>query len=263
MQTSSGAGEPRFPVTFGDVGRVILVTLGFGVLFIIALVLMTTAGIAFPFDEHGQTFAFVAVILQAAYIVGCIYFVVMRRRGLDWRGIGLRPASRRWMLAAVLIGILGVPVVSALTYGLLSLLGQPIKNPQVDLLAPEGYTLFGFFSMLLAAGIVQPFAEELAFRGVLYKLLRKYWAVFPAALVSALLFGALHYFPQVIAGTTLLGFIMALVYERSGSLWVPVILHATYNSASLLVLFALLAAGIDVGAGVEAVLFGARLLLGS
>ena len=66
------------------------------------------------------------------------------------------------------------------------------------------------------------------------------------------MFGALHYFPQVIAGTTLLGILMALLYERSGSLWVPVVLHVTYNSASLIMLYAFLYMGIDFGPGIEA-----------
>jgi hypothetical protein len=89
---------------------------------------------------------------------------------------------------------------------------------------------------LVAAGflvcVVAPIAEELFFRGFLFGALRKHGLVI-AALVSGVTFGLVHVasspigFIVPLAG---LGVILALLYERTGSLYPPIALHALNNS---------------------------------
>lgn len=240
------APASAFPVTFGDVGWMLLAAAAFALLFAgISLAIFAT-GIDLMSLGGSQAFVFFATMLQSAFIVGCVYGIAMRRRGLDWRGIGWRPITGRWIILAIVIALAALPVINLLTAAVQTVLDRPIRSPQAEMLAPEGFSWFAVFAMLLAAGIVAPFAEELAFRGVLYRLLRKYWPVLPSALVSAFLFGLLHGILEVYPGTMLLGFVMALAYERSGSLWVPFTIHATFNSVSLLLLFLFLASGVDL-----------------
>ncbi len=249
-QDTPQADPARFPITFMDLGWMILTT----VFFVLALLgfglILTFMGLDIAGLAPGQGFIFVATLVQSAYMVGCVYVVGMRRRSLDWRSIGLRPVSKRWLLIAALIAVAGIPAVTIVTVTVQALLDRPFASPQADLIAPEGFNWFGAFGMVFAAGIVAPFAEELVFRGVLYRVLRNFWPVLPAAVVSSVLFGLMHGFVEVFPGTMLLGFVMALAYERSGTLWVPFVIHAVYNSLSLTMLFVFLAMGIDLAEGV-------------
>ena len=75
-----------------------------------------------------------------------------------------------------------------------------------------------------------PIFEELAFRGLLYPTLRLRVPPWPAALLSAALFGVAHgYGPQGFAAVTLSGMIWALGYERTRSLLPGMLAHAAGN----------------------------------
>ena len=75
-----------------------------------------------------------------------------------------------------------------------------------------------------------PIFEELAFRGLLYPTLRLRLPPWPAALLSAALFGVAHgYGVQGFAAVTWSGMIWALGYERTRSLLPGMLAHAASN----------------------------------
>lgn len=87
---------------------------------------------------------------------------------------------------------------------------------------------FLFFAIVVGA----PLVEELLFRGVVYQTLRGYVGVWPAVLLSALLFAAAHGEPHQILRLTVMGMVLAYSYERSGTLLVPMGIHAVQNSVA-------------------------------
>lgn len=240
------SAEGAFRITLGDTAWMILV---FGLLvglFGVGTVLAIRSGIDPTRVARSQTYVIAATLVQSIVMVGVVYMLGLRRRRMSWRDMGFRPLTRRWIVATVTIAILCEPVVSAITAGFQLVLHRPITSPQVSILAPEGFSWSGAIGMLVVAGICAPFAEELFFRGVLYRVMRRWWSVAVAAIVSALIFGLVHGMLDVFPGTTVLGVVLALVYERSGSLWSPYLLHAVYNSISIIAMFALLAAGVHI-----------------
>ncbi|HET6366143.1 MAG TPA: CPBP family intramembrane glutamic endopeptidase [Pseudomonadales bacterium] len=75
-----------------------------------------------------------------------------------------------------------------------------------------------------------PIFEELAFRGLLYPTLRLRLPPWPAALLSAALFGVAHgYGLQGFVAVTWSGMIWALGYERTRSLLPSILAHAASN----------------------------------
>lgn len=77
--------------------------------------------------------------------------------------------------------------------------------------------------------------EEIAFRGVLFRLIDDRWNTTVALIVSALLFGALH-LPN--PGATLwssfaiaveAGLLLGAAYKWSGTLWLPIGIHWAWN----------------------------------
>jgi uncharacterized protein len=85
-------------------------------------------------------------------------------------------------------------------------------------------TLAQFALTLLVAGLAVPFGEELVFRDVFYTWLRR-WGIVVAMSGSALIFGI----NVVLPATVVLGLLLALAYERSGSMWPGVVGHVLYN----------------------------------
>jgi membrane protease YdiL (CAAX protease family) len=86
--------------------------------------------------------------------------------------------------------------------------------------------------------LAAPFSEELFFRGFLYKGLRRRFSVWPAALISATVFGAAHYagvaFLLLIPALFVVGIGLALVYEKRQSLLASMAAHATFNLVGFL-----------------------------
>ena len=82
--------------------------------------------------------------------------------------------------------------------------------------------------------IAAPLAEELLFRGVLFRRMRTYCSWLPAALITSLIFAAFH--GNILQGVYgfLLGMLLTWVYERLHTIWGSVLLHAAANAASLL-----------------------------
>ena len=80
--------------------------------------------------------------------------------------------------------------------------------------------------------IVAPITEELFFRGFFYRTLRArlHWAA--AAPIVGLVFGSIHFSTGVEAVPPLvvLGIVFCLIYERTGSLYPCIALHALNNS---------------------------------
>ncbi len=105
-----------------------------------------------------------------------------------------------------------------------------------------GFSWFNVLVGIIAGGILIPFAEETYFRGLWYTTLRTRLPVAPAVIISSLLFGLGHSDSiALVAASTLIGIVNAIAYEKSHSLWLPIIIHAVNNTIAMLVLFSMLA----------------------
>lgn len=85
----------------------------------------------------------------------------------------------------------------------------------------------------LSAVIFAPLVEEIIFRGYLFRNLRTDLSPVWAMLASGFIFAAVHLDPQHILPLTGLGVALAYLYELSGSLLVPIIVHALWNALQL------------------------------
>ena len=88
----------------------------------------------------------------------------------------------------------------------------------------------GLMSVGLAVIIAAPIGEELLFRGFLYRALRQHVKVPLALAMTGGLFAILHMSPAQWLPYTVLGVAFGWIYERVGSLWAPIVLHALWNA---------------------------------
>jgi membrane protease YdiL (CAAX protease family) len=87
----------------------------------------------------------------------------------------------------------------------------------------------------IAAAVIAPVAEEFLFRGYLYPTLKRTLGALPSAIFGAVLFAAIHNNAVSLPGLALLALALTVAYEWSGSLWVPIFMHAFFNGISLLI----------------------------
>lgn len=102
---------------------------------------------------------------------------------------------------------------------------------------PEEF-LFGAWDTVVASAldaiVWAPLVEEIVFRGVLYTTLRRRLSPWMAALASAVLFGMVHGYS--LAGFVVIcwsGFLWAVAYEKSRTLWPAILCHAASNSLAV------------------------------
>lgn len=228
-----------------DVALILLATAGIFLAGIVALngLMIALTGSSVQPDEPNIFYNAGLGALEGIAFIGSVYLLGLLRRRLPWSAVGLRVPDRIWWVIAIAAGLIAIPLSGLVALLVQMLRGQPFNNPQLPFLAPEGFTWFGFLSMLLLGGVVAPFAEELFFRGVLYPWLRR-WGVNFSIVVSSVIFGAVHGELSVAASAVVLGLIMAWLVERSQSLWPAVIVHIINNSVKIILLYVLLATGL-------------------
>jgi membrane protease YdiL (CAAX protease family) len=88
--------------------------------------------------------------------------------------------------------------------------------------------------MSLNLAVLGPVGEEVFFRGFAYSALRKKYGVKKGILVSSLFFGAYHMIPWQIPYAVVAGVLLALVYEKTQSLYPPILFHIINNSVAVL-----------------------------
>jgi membrane protease YdiL (CAAX protease family) len=194
--------------------------------YVIAVLLAVSAceiGVAMIFaNTEPQAELVVLRIAELALMAGLIrHFCMIDSLGLT------APDRHAWRLFLVIAAVCAFAVLALL----FALSAVGISLPAY-LTAPtwvSGAT--GIMLMLLLA----PLAEELFFRGLVYRLLCQSFGQLAAVLLSATCFALMHgklFSPQLAGGV-----IFALAYQHSRNLWIAVALHAGGNAAVLAITF--------------------------
>lgn len=75
-----------------------------------------------------------------------------------------------------------------------------------------------------------PILEELFCRGLLYEVVRKRWSVALSIAISAIFFGAIHADLSTAIVAIVAGAIFSILYERTSSIFVTIIVHSINNA---------------------------------
>ena len=148
--------------------------------------------------------------------------------------------GKRITLAAI-----GLALLAWLIYIIVAALLSPLLQPdQEDITRELGADQESVISLVIAGiliVILAPLSEELFFRGFMFGAMRRSMSLWPAALISAVVWGSLHLSGGnigVAIQISILGIILAWLYERSGTLWAPVTAHGINNAIAFAVLVA-------------------------
>ena len=235
----TGPGEPavreeeRFPwATWGPLGAVGITLLALFAGILATLPFFALSGLESGEDPEGAT----AIAMQAVTALGLALIPIAAAwswsggllpglRALGFRSFDVGRASA-WAAAGV-----GAYLAFAIIYS--AIIGRPEQEEIVDRFGDLGF-------QILLIVIAAPLAEEIAFRGLLYGGLRKKMPMIPAAVIGGVFFGLLHFSTGWSAVPVLifLGVIFAVLYEKTESIWPPILLHAVNNGFALVVLSA-------------------------
>jgi hypothetical protein len=216
--------------------------------FVYVLLLAVTTGFADVLREaafgDNRLGAFLAIHSLVGLAVVFIAYRIIATKGqnprdalgLRWRGLSLQ------LVAAFCVFCASMPVFWAVSKAwtiLVEMLpGEELSAPQdlVVRFATSG-SVPEIVQIFVAAGLVAPLTEEFFFRGMLYGALRQRVRRGLAIAFVSVCFGAVH-LPALSAAVPMcvLGAVLCYVYERTGRLAVPVLLHAIFNLFQLSVL---------------------------
>lgn len=87
--------------------------------------------------------------------------------------------------------------------------------------------------MILVVGIIGPICEELMFRGIVFHRLKDWVKPQAAIIISALLFGIYHGNVVQFFYATCMGVMLAIIYDKTGTLWISIVAHIAANLWSL------------------------------
>lgn len=184
----------------------------------------------------------VFLTLHSVILLGSIRLIVLSRNGLSWSDIGLGRLTGRWVRLGIFGGVLCLPLVAMINLFVQGAMPEPLENPQIEALTGGDLSPAMLFLVLPVGAIIVPFAEEVAFRGILLRWLSLKAGGRIAIFGSALFFAMLHGIPHFIPAITALGIVLALLAQKTGSLWPAVIAHGTFNAVMIFTVYSLASA---------------------
>ncbi|HET8863214.1 MAG TPA: type II CAAX endopeptidase family protein, partial [Solirubrobacterales bacterium] len=203
----------------------VLLALGVGILMGIPAVIVDSPG-------DGDLSTGANVIVQLATALG--FLLVPIAIASRWGEASLREALRRLGVRRFGGEAIGWMVVAAIAYLVFAALYASLFGvPEQEDIAES----FGTLPLqILLIVIVAPISEEICFRGMVFGGLRTRLPAWAAALISGLIFGLLHALTGFSAVPPLMAFgvILALLYERTGSIVPGILLHMLNNSVALI-----------------------------
>jgi len=139
-----------------------------------------------------------------------------------------------WLRCALWIGGLALVLVvgSSLIAGLVELMGWAVKEQKSveEIFAPRSGGLSDEAYFLIPAAVIgAPIAEELVFRGLLFRRLALTVPSWLAYAASALAFAAIHGNPSGLPIYILQGLLFAAVYAKTGRLSAAIAVHFLNN----------------------------------
>ncbi len=170
----------------------------------------------------------VANVISIILIVGTVLWFY--REPLSALGLTTQRVPR-----ALLFGVVGFVIAfvaaAAVGYPIEQRFGvDPTQQALSQTAAAPGLLPIVFVS----GAIIAPIAEEIVFRGYMYKAFRDRVKPGYAILLSAALFSVIHLEWRAALSLFVIGIVLAYVYEKTGNLMAPITLHILNNAVAFL-----------------------------
>jgi uncharacterized protein len=225
--------EPSRAPRWKPWGSVLALILGFAGAIAGAVVIGVVAAIfGADFADPPPTVTILSTIAQDACLIGAALVLArLAQRPLP-RHFGLR-RTRLWPAVGwSLVAWFGFYAFTAAFIAILGL--NPPEDSLPQELGVEDSTV-ALVAVAILVAVVAPVAEEFFFRGYFFGALRNWRGIWPAAVITGLVFGGIHAGssdPAYLVPLAAFCFALCLLYVRTGSLYPCIGLHCANNSVA-------------------------------
>jgi uncharacterized protein len=176
------------------------------------------------------------IVQDVAFVLAAVYCAHIGGRLVRAWQFGLRPPGVGWKSA------IGYVVLLTVLFLILSAIWATVFNPKPEELLNKLGANETTSLLLLSAAltcVIAPICEEFLFRGYVFTALRSWCGTWPAAVITGVVFGLVHFgsAPALdlvpLAG---LGFGLCLLYRHTGSLYPCIAAHSLNNSLAFALL---------------------------
>ena len=184
------------------------------------------------FNDQPPAVTITATVVQDLCLIGSAVLFARMYGRFSPADFGLRP-TRLW--PAIGWAALGWVAFLVFTAAFVAIIGG---SPNDDKLPQELGVDDSTAAMLAVAflvSVVAPVSEEFFFRGYFFTALRNWRGLWPAAIGTGIVFGAIHGSsadPAFLLPLAFFGFVLCLIYARTRSLYPCIALHCANNSVA-------------------------------
>ena len=173
---------------------------------------------------NGGLFANLIEKMACIVIMGILFYQDSKQ--IRWEGEALSLVSVVLLLLIGAAACIGVNVL----FDLIGLKTLRAEDAQTVAQALYSDTVW---LQILVVGIAAPIAEELLFRGILYRRMRTWLGVGPSAVAALVIFAVAHGNLLQALYALLLGAILIWAYEHFAKLLAPILIHIAANLVSI------------------------------
>lgn len=208
--------------------------------FFLAMIVMITAvdHISQPPEDDTTRYG---LSLTAVVFNLLIYLPMLIRFGLLPRPATTGHTGVKSIIGLAFITVFGVQIF-AMAYelsGVLDAITSFFQCPKFQapvMIFLKGDT-YSTVMLIIAAVAIAPIGEECCYRGFLFNCLKKHTHTAVAAVLSSMLFAAVHMSVAQLLPLFLFAILQCVIYTRSKSLVAPIVAHAIFNAVSIGIIY--------------------------
>ena len=189
------------------------------------------------FSDYIDNSPWIGLLLTGFSALGLLSVIIifLKKRKSSLRDLGFKKikfSDFGWLLLAIISYIF---IVAIVLYVASFIPGFNSNQKQdVGYAAAAGWQIGLAFIGLV---IVPPIAEEIVFRGFLYKGLSSKWPKIFSALLTSFIFALFHFQWNVSVDVFVLSLVLIALLEKTKNLWMCVFLHAAKNFIAFATIF--------------------------
>ncbi len=170
------------------------------------------------------------IVSQLVILVPSLIGVLAARENLIELA-GFRKFKISSALMTVLFTFLFMPLVSLINMISMCFVDNAVAAVSGEILETP------FLVMLVLMGILGPMSEELVCRGIVYHGYKRTGTMMQAMLLSSMIFALIHMNFNQAAYAFVIGIAMVLLVEATGSIWSSILVHITFNTQQVCLMY--------------------------
>src|SRR3954471_5862345 len=227
------SAEPRSGPRWPPWASVVALVAGFAAALFGALVLGVVA-LAFgaDFKDQPPSVQILATIVQDLCLIGSAVLFARMFGAVGPRDFGLRVPRIRPAIGWAVLTWVSFYVFTA---AFIAIVGANPSDDQLPKQLGVDDSTAALLAVAFLVAVVAPMAEEFFFRGFFFTALRNWRGLWPAAIGTGLVFGAIHGSsadPAFLLPLGFFGFSLCMLYAKTGSLYPCIALHCANNSVA-------------------------------